>query len=373
MRLGLIGTGRIGAFHAATLRSLAGVDRVTVADADAGRARALAASLELECAGGIEELYAAGLDGVVITAATSAHATLIHQALDHEVPVFCEKPVAPDVPGTVAVVERAASGTVPVQIGFQRRFDAGYLAARQALRSGELGWVHTLRACTSDMVPPPASYVPTSGGLFRDCGIHDFDILRWVTGREVVSVFAAGANKGEDFFAAGDDVDTCAALLRFDDDTLATATATRYNGAGYDVRLEVCGSRDTRIVGLDDRAPLPSAEPGRPGPHPTGPDQAGAQGTGPGANAVAPGPAGERGTPYATFLERFHDAYVAELAAFVDVAAGRAANPCPAAEALEALYVAEACDTSRRTGLPVAVSDVRSRRAPGAGVTGSSR
>ncbi|MGY1438642.1 Gfo/Idh/MocA family protein [Streptomyces reniochalinae] len=356
MKLGLIGTGRVGAFHAATLRSLAGVGRVTVADVDAGRARALAASLEVEAADSLEELYAEGPDGVVITAATSAHATLLHQALDHGVPVFCEKPVAPDVPGTVAVVERAASGAVPVQIGFQRRFDAGYLAARQALRTGELGWVHTLRACTSDMAPPPASYVPTSGGLFRDCGIHDFDILRWVTGREVVSVFAAGANKGEDFFAAADDVDTCAALLRFDDETLATVTATRYNGAGYDVRLEVCGSRDTRIVGLDDRAPLPTAEPAHSVP-----------------NAVVPGPAGERGTPYATFLERFHDAYVAELAAFVDVAAGRAANPCPAAEALEALYVAEACDTSRRTGLPVAVSDVRSRRAPGAGARGSSR
>ncbi|WP_240500801.1 Gfo/Idh/MocA family oxidoreductase, partial [Streptomyces albus] len=136
----------------------------------------------------------------------------------------------------------------------------------------------------------------------------------------------------EDFFAAGDDVDTCAAVLRFDDDTLATVTATRYNGAGYDVRLEVCGSRDTRVVGLDDHAPLPTAEPAL---------------------------SWRRGTPYATFMERFHDAYVTELAAFVEVAAGRAANPCSAAEALEALYVAEACDLSRRKGEPVTVAEVR--------------
>ncbi|GAA0483124.1 Gfo/Idh/MocA family protein [Streptomyces olivaceiscleroticus] len=332
MKLGLIGTGRIGAFHAETLKTVPGVQGIVVADADTARARQLADKLGVTAAAGIEDLYADGVDGVVITAATSAHATLIHQALDHGVPVFCEKPVALDVPGTLSVVERAAHSPAPVQIGFQRRFDAGYNATRDALRAGELGWLHTLRACTSDQTPPPAAYIPTSGGLFRDCSIHDFDILRWLTGREVVSVFAQGANKGEPFFADGDDVDTCAALLRFDDDTLATVTATRYNGAGHDVRLEACGSKGARFVGLDDRAPMPTAE----------------------ARL-----SWQQATPYATFMERFHDAYVTELTAFTEVVAGRAVNPCPVSDALEALYVAEACERSRRTGEPVAIADVR--------------
>ncbi len=338
MKIGLIGTGRIGAFHAATLKTVPGVTDLVVADAESARAAALADTLGARAATSIAQMYAEGLDGVVITAATSAHAALIHQALDAGVPVFCEKPVALDVPGTVGVVERAQAGTVPVQIGFQRRFDAGYRAARTALRSGELGWLHTLRACTSDRTPPPAAYIPTSGGLFRDCSIHDFDILRWLTGREVISVYAQGANRGASFFADGDDVDTCAALLRFDDDTLATVTATRYNGAGHDVRLEVCGSEGARFVGLDDRAPLPSAEP-----------------------QLSWRRAAD---PYATFMERFHAAYVTELGVFVEVAAGRAANPCPPAEALEALYVAEACERSRRTGEPVAVADVRGTAGP---------
>ncbi|MFH8679865.1 Gfo/Idh/MocA family oxidoreductase [Streptomyces lydicus] len=344
MKIGLIGTGRIGAFHARTLRSVPGVRDLVVADADPARAVALADTLGVRAAASIPEMYAQGLDGVVIAAATSAHAALIHQALDAGVPVFCEKPVAPDVPGTVGVVERAEAGGVPVQIGFQRRFDAGYRAAREALRSGELGWLHTLRACTSDRTPPPAGYLPTSGGLFRDCSIHDFDILRWLTGREVVSVYAQGANRGASFFTDADDVDTCAALLRFDDDTLATVTATRYNGAGHDVRLEVCGSEGARFVGLDDRAPLPSAEP---------------------ALSWRRAP-----DPYATFMERFHDAYVAELGVFTEVAAGRRPSPCSPAEALEALYVAESCERSRRTGEPVAVADVRvtaGPAAPGAG------
>ncbi|MFC5720744.1 Gfo/Idh/MocA family oxidoreductase [Streptomyces gamaensis] len=332
MKIGLIGTGRIGAFHAETLKDVPGVDAIVVADADAARARALADKLGLEAAGSIAELYAAGPDGVVVAAATSAHAELLHQALDHRVPVFCEKPVALDVPGTLAVVERAEGGDVPVQIGFQRRFDAGYRAAREAFRSGELGWIHTLRACTSDASPPPPAFIPTSGGLFRDCSIHDFDIMRWLTGREVVSVYAQGANRGAPFFTEGGDVDTCAALLRFDDGMLATVTATRYNGAGHDVRLEVCGSRGARFVGLDDRAPMPTAE-----------------------RALS----WRQSTPYATFMERFHDAYVTELGTFVEVAAGRAPSPCTPAEALEALYVAEACDRSRRTGEPVEVADVR--------------
>ncbi|MCX2733063.1 Gfo/Idh/MocA family oxidoreductase [Saccharopolyspora sp. NFXS83] len=337
MRLGLIGTGRIGTMHARTLLNVDGVTELRITDALPERASRLAEDLRAEgwaadAADTEDDLYSGGVDAVVITAATHAHAALIHGALDREVPVFCEKPVALDVPGTRGVVEHDEAVRTPLQIGFQRRYDAGYRAARDAIRSGRLGWLHTLRAVTGDQGPPPAEYIATSGGLFRDCSIHDFDVLRWITGREVVSVCARGANRGAAFFAEGDDVDTGAALLEFDDGLLATVTATRYNGAGHDVRLEVCGSQDAMFVGNDDRAPLPSAEEG------------------------VTWPSAE---PYRTFLERFRSAYVAELTEFVEVAAGRSPNPCTAAEALEALYVAEACDLSRRTGRPVTIEEVR--------------
>ena len=95
--------------------------------------------------------------------------------------------------GTLAVLNRVQSSGVPVQIGFQRRFDAGYTAAAgRRRRPAQLGWVHTVRAATLDPAPPPAAYIPTSGGIFRDCSVHDFDIIRWVTGREVVEVYAIG-------------------------------------------------------------------------------------------------------------------------------------------------------------------------------------
>jgi myo-inositol 2-dehydrogenase/D-chiro-inositol 1-dehydrogenase len=230
------------------------------------------------------------------------------------------------------VLDRIAGSTVPVQIGFQRRFDAGYTAAREAVLGGELGWVHTVRATTMDPAPPPASYVPTSGGFFRDCSVHDFDAIRWVTGREVAEVYAVGANRGADFFRAAGDVDTAAALLTLDDGTLGLVSGTRYNAAGYDVRLEVLGSLGDLVAGLDDRVPLSSAEPGVTWP---------------------------AGPAYPGFLERFRAAYRAELAVFLDVAAGRVPSPCTVTDALAAFRVAEACELSRREHRPVALWEVR--------------
>ncbi|MGW4324380.1 Gfo/Idh/MocA family protein [Nocardia sp. NPDC004573] len=330
--LGLAGTGRIGTAHAETLKKLPNVAAVLVADADAARARATATDLGVEFAPDVDALFAADLDGLIIATATDSHPELIIRAVDAGIPVFCEKPVAADITGTLAVIDRLRTSPVPVQIGFQRRFDAGYRAAREAIRSGRLGWLHTLRATTLDPAPPPAEYIARSGGIFRDCGVHDFDIIRWVTGREITSVYALGANRGAPFFAEAEDVDTAAALLRLDDGTVATVSLTRYNGAGYDVRLEALGSKGNAIVGLDDRAPLTSVEPDHsPSPHP----------------------------PYAGFMERFRPAYADELAAFIEVATGQLDNPCPPVDALEAFYVAEACELSRRENRAVEVAEIR--------------
>ena len=330
MRIGLVGAGRIGAFHAETLAESPQVAAVVVADAVPERAAAVAEKVGARAVAGVADLFAAGIDGVVIAAPTASHADLIRAAARAGLPVFCEKPIAPDVAGTRAVLADVAAAGVPLQVGFQRRFDAGYAALRAAVRGGELGWLHTLRACTADPAPPHPDYIPTSGGIFRDCSVHDFDAVRWVTGRDVLEVFATGANRGAEFFAAAGDVDTGIAVLRLDDDTQAVCTATRYNGAGYDVRMEVCGSAGTLVTGLDDSAPLVSAE-------------------------RMPWPSGR---PYGGFLERFRAAYVAELAAFCEFAAGRRESPCTGEEALAALLVAEAAELSRRERRPVMVSEV---------------
>ncbi|MFF0016475.1 Gfo/Idh/MocA family oxidoreductase [Streptomyces sp. NPDC005374] len=331
MRIGVIGTGRIGTIHANTLSRHREVGSLIVTDANGARAQELAQRLGETAAPGVDEIFKWGVDAVVITTATSAHAELIGRAARSGLPVFCEKPIALDLNGTLhAIAEVETAGTV-LQMGFQRRFDTGYAGAREAVRSGRLGRLHTVRALTSDQAPPPVEWLPLSGGLYRDTLIHDFDILRWVTGHEIVDVYAAGSDAGPPMFRAAGDVDTAAALLTLDDGTLATATATRLNGAGYDVRMELAGELDQVVVGLDDRTPIASTEP-------TGP------------------PAADK--PWTGFLERFGPAYEAELAAFIEVVRGERANPCDGREALQALRIAEACEVSRREHRAVRLAEI---------------
>ena len=332
MRLGLLGLGRIGAFHAATLCALPVVDSLVVADLDPARAQQVADEVGAEAADSLTSVLRAGVDGVVIAAASDAHPGLLTAAVDAGLPVFCEKPIARALPQSVEVLRRLQGSDVPVHIGYQRRFDAGFAAARQSVRSGELGWLHTLRSTTLDPSPPPPAYIATSGGMFRDCGVHDYDAVRWVTGSEVVEVYAVGSNKGDPSFTAAGDVDTSAALLTLDDGTLALVSNGRYNGRGYDVRLEVHGSKDSVAVGLDDALPLRSAEAGTSFP---------------------------AGPPHATFMQRFLPAYRAELAAFTEVVGGLRPSPCTAADALEAEYVAKACSRSLREHRPVRIEEVR--------------
>lgn len=334
MRIGIAGAGRIGSFHASTLAALDDVDQLVVADAHSASAQRLADACGADFVDNLSDLLDR-VDGVVITSSTSTHADLLSEAVRAGVPAFCEKPIALTLDQTIDVTGLVEASAVPVQVGFQRRFDAGYRRVRDAVRGGELGFLHTIRANTHDQSPPPAAYIPTSGGLFRDCGVHDFDILRFVTGREVVSVYAVGANKGADFFTEGGDVDSAAAVLTLDDDTLVTVSATRYNGAGHDVRMEVMGSEGTLGVGYDDSLAVRSAEEGVDYP---------------------------RGPQKWSYMERFLPAYQRELAAFCDVVAGTAESPCTVRDALEAFRVAEACELSRVKGTSIALSEIAGAR-----------
>lgn len=332
MRLGLVGLGRIGAFHARTLADLACVDSLVVNDADRAVTARVAAQVGAEPADSPERLLAAGVDGVLIAAATDAHPELLLAAVDAGLPAFCEKPVARRTADAAAVAARVRSSGVPVQIGYPRRFDAGFLAARDAVASGRLGWLHTVRSTTLDPAPPPAAYIAGSGGIFHDCAVHDFDAIRWVTGRRIVEVFASGANRGAPFFAEAGDVDTAAAVLALDDDTQALVSNSRYNARGYDVRLELHGSRDSVAAGWDDGLPLRSTEPG----------------------ATFPA-----GPPHRFFMDRLAAAFRAELAAFTEVVAGRRTSPCTVDDALETAWVAEAATRSLREHRPVRVAEVR--------------
>lgn len=332
MRIGILGLGRIGAFHTETLSALDAVTSLVVADPVADAAKAAAERYGAQVADSPEALLAGGVDGLVIAAATDAHPALIRAGLAAGVPVFCEKPVARTIAEGVTVLDAVRESGVTVQIGFNRRFDAGFMAARAAVRSGELGKLHTVRSTTLDPAPPPASYVAASGGIFRDCSVHDFDMIRWVTGREVTEVYAVGGNRGAAYIGEAGDADTTSAVLTLDDGTIAVVSNSRHNARGHDVRMELLGFADSLAVGLDDRLPLRSAEPGVTFPS---------------------------GTPHDFFMDRFTDAYRAELTAFTEVVAGTRPSPCTVEEALEAGWIAEACTLSLREHRPVTLTEAR--------------
>lgn len=334
--LGLVGVGRIGVMHANNITALnAGLNgkgvkvRLRLTDVAADHARTVAEDLGAEFVPTVADLIASGVDGLVIATGTGTHPELIRAGVDAGIPVFCEKPVAMNVADALPVLDYVRDNNGVVQIGHQRRFDAGYLEAQRAYQSGELGWIHSLRAVTCDMTPPPVEFLASSGGLFRDCSVHDFDILRWLTGREIVEVYAKGSNNGDPAIGDVGDVDTALAVVTFDDGTMGTVSASRYNGAGHDVRLEIQGSNNSVMVGLDAKTAMVSAEPGVTFP---------------------------AGNPHQTFAERFEAAYRSEMAAFVELILGERENPCTPEDAVAASRVADAAQESLVTGAPVKVA-----------------
>jgi len=336
LHLGVVGVGRIGLFHARTLLGLDGVAALTIADADAARANQVAADLGAHAAETPEGLVEAGVDALVIATSTAGHAPLLALAARAGLPAFCEKPVSLDLATLDDLIEEIERAGTLVQVGFQRRFDAGYRAAHDAIAAGALGNLLVLRAATHDPEPPPQEYIAASGGIFRDLHIHDFDAIRFVTGQEVTEVYADGVVREAAWFERYGDVDTAAAVLRLSGGTLAVLTGTRHDPRGYDVRLEVFGTTDSIAVGLDARSPLRSVEPG----------------------AAAPvGPA------YAGFLERFEPAYRHELVTFVSTLRDGGPSPCTLAEARAALVIALAADRSRAERRPVPIEELSSAQA----------
>jgi myo-inositol 2-dehydrogenase/D-chiro-inositol 1-dehydrogenase len=304
------------------------VTGVVVTDPLLERAEALASEIGARVASDAGEMLGR-IDAMVVAAATGVHAEMMLLAADAGIPVFCEKPIAVDLETTDEVVGRIQTSGVPAQIGFQRRFDAGYRTAKDLVDSDGLGHLYSLRTTTHDYEPPPPGYHDT--GIFRDTQIHDFDIIRFVTSQDVTSVYADGHTVTTDEFGDDRPVETGVVILSLSEGTRAIMSGIRHDPVGHDVRMELFGTRDSVSVGLEPRLPLRSVEHGVPGP--------------------------AQPTPK-TFLDRFAAAYREEIGVFVDVAQGRIPSPCTPADAREALRIAIACDVSRAEHRPVEMREI---------------
>ena len=330
MKVALLGAGRIGRLHARLLSATAGVDELVIADAVPERAAEAAVEVKASAAASLDAALDEA-DAVVIAAATTAHAELIRASIGRAKPTFCEKPLAEDITATIDVAAAIDASGVPFQLGFQRRFDGGYREARRIIESGELGTLYNFHLAGHDPEPPHEGYIPQSGGLFRDFSIHDFDVIRWLTGVEAEEVYADGDVRGFPVFAKYGDVDTAVATLRMADGSLGVLTVARHDPLGYDIRAELFGSKDSISVGLGPRTPIRSVEPG-----------------------VPP----QAGPAWPHFLDRFSDAYAAEFRTFIAVARGEQPSPCTARDGVQALRIAEAATRSLHEHRPVRLGEI---------------
>lgn len=330
----LIGVGRIGEMHAALLLAHPLVERLVLAGSTPERAEALAGRLGCDWAtveAIFDEANPLGIDAVAIATSTATHADLLIRCAEAGLPVFCEKPIGLDLGAARAAQRALEDAGVPHHIGFQRRFDAGYSRARDLLAAGELGELRRFHAVTGDHVPPTPDYIPDSGGIFLDAGVHDFDIIRWVTGREVVEVYTTGSARGMKEFAEHDDLSDAVTILTLDDGTVGTAHVSRYNGQGHEVRLDLMGTDGSANVGLDAKVPFRSTEPGIDFP----PEE-----------------------PWYDFIERFRPCYERELDHFLRHPAQGLPGACSAADAVEALRIALACRRSSLEQRAVRVAEL---------------
>ena len=341
MRIVVVGAGRMGVIRAEDLVADGRVDEVVIANRNPVRADELAARL-----GGTPTLVSTApwgdwpdADGYAVTTATDTHAELIGELADHGVPILVEKPLAM----TLAECDALMAVTDNMQIGFQRRFDAGIRAIKEAVQSGRLGTLYTLTLTAHDIAPGSPEFIAGSGGTFRDMLVHDLDLARWITGSEIATIYATGTVRNHPDYAAADDFDVVTATLTTTDGVPVIISGTRHDPVGHDIRMEAFGSLDSMSAGLVARAPLHAGES----------DDA-VELLGEFLGDVPPGII----EPFAGFMDRFRPAFTAETSAYVDFVRGERDNPCTPAEARASLALAIACDLSARERRVVEVSEV---------------
>ncbi|MEI2775000.1 MAG: Gfo/Idh/MocA family oxidoreductase [Tetrasphaera sp.] len=330
VRVGLIGAGRIGRHHATALaRHVPGANLVCVADTHRPAAHALAEALGTAAASIDALLGDEAIEAIVITAASTAHSRLIQRAAAAGKAVFCEKPMSMTLPDFDAAIASCQLAGVPLQVGFNRRFSADFVAAHEIINSGGIGKPQLLRSLTRDPGLANPGAVPP-GTIFTQTLIHDFDALLWLNpGAAVVEVHAFADALVAPDFAAGGLLDTAIVTMRFDNGAMATAEANFAAAYGYDVRAEAFGSAGMVTVG--------------------GPVQQSA------AHWTA---AGVSRRTSRSDTELMHDAYVAEFVAFCDAVRGGTPVGAGGADAKAAFAVALAAWRSAESGRRVSIAEV---------------
>lgn len=242
-RFALVGAGFIGAVHARNLAAHPGVEFVVVHDVDGARADDLARAHGTRGTTDLDDVFdPTRVDAVFIASSTPTHAEHLRNAVDAGLAVLCEKPVATDLDSARAVVEHVRAAGVPAMLDFNRRFDRDHAELARVVAAGEVGSVELLQLTSRGPSMPPLEYLRASGGQLRDQAVHFFDLARWISGQDPVSVSVTGSALADPRLAEFGDVDTSVATLTLPSGALVQVDCLRRTGYGYDERIEVVGS-----------------------------------------------------------------------------------------------------------------------------------
>lgn len=325
LRFAQFGAGRIGAIHAANLASTPETQLLYVVDVNTEAARALAVRHGAQVAGVDAALADPRVDAVIIASSTDTHADLAIAAARAGKAIFCEKPIDLSLKRVDACLAAVKKAKVPMFVGFNRRFDPSFAALHARIAEGDIGNVEQVIISSRDPGLPPIGYLKVSGGQFRDMTIHDFDLARWLLGEEPVELFAYGSCLVDPAVAKVGDTDSAMVVMKTASGKLCHINNSRRASYGYDQRLEVHGSKGRLMAGNRTATTVELAD----------------------ANAVR----GDK--PLHFFLERYAEAYRAELSAFVHAVIHRRPLPVTAHDGRQAIVLAEAAVKSLRTGRPV--------------------
>jgi myo-inositol 2-dehydrogenase/D-chiro-inositol 1-dehydrogenase len=330
VRFGLLGAGRIGKVHARAIAGNGDARLVAVADAAAPAAEAIASQYgaEVRAIGAIEA--ADDVDAVVICTPTDTHADLIERFARAGKAIFCEKPIDLDLGRVRACLATAEATGVPLMIGFNRRFDPHFAAVRAAIDDGRIGAVEMVTIISRDPGPPPVAYLRSSGGIFRDMTIHDFDMARFLLGEEIATVSASAAALVDPEIGEAGDFDSVSLILTTAGGRQCVISNSRRATYGYDQRIEVLGAKG--MIAAENQRPV-SIE-------------------------VADAAGFTRPPLHDFFMTRYIDAYAAEIAAFVAAVLGGTIPAPGGRDGLIALALADAALISVAEGRAVRVAEV---------------
>jgi myo-inositol 2-dehydrogenase/D-chiro-inositol 1-dehydrogenase len=271
------------------------------------------------------------VDAVVICSSTHTHAPIIIEAAQAGKHIFCEKPIDFSLERIDQALDQVSQSGVKLQIGFNRRFDANFARVRQAVASGEIGEPHLLHIVSRDPEPPTPEYVKTSGGIFMDMTIHDFDMARFLVGCEVEEIFTYGGVRIDPEIGKAGDLDTALLMLKFEDGTLGTIDNSEKAAYGYDQRVEVFGSKGA--IHIANNYP----------------------------NTATISSAGSihRDLPLYFFIERYVDSYIAEMSAFTQAVLEDRPTPVTGLDGRVPVVMALAARKSYDEKRPVKCSEVQ--------------